>query len=132
MHNEDDSRVNGCNITLETQPAQSPDINMLDLTVFRAIMSAQWDHGYATTHDGLIAQCVRAYDEYPPWKLENGFLTHACCLNEVLESYGNNHYRIPHMSKEKLRREGRLPLRIKVSEAAMVVARQVMPELDDD
>jgi hypothetical protein len=121
---------NGCNITLETQPANSPDTNLCDLTFFRALQSSQWDHGYATTVDGLIHQVMTAFAEFPPSKLENGFLTHQCCLNEILESHGSNFYNIPHMGKEKMRREGLLPKRIKVSEAAMVVARQVMPEVD--
>jgi hypothetical protein len=80
--------------------------------------SIQRDHGYATTVDGLIPQVITAFqEEFPPaWKLENGFLTHQCCLNEILESHGDNFYKIPHIeltlniSKEKWRREGILPL----------------------
>jgi hypothetical protein len=39
---------------LLTQPAQSPDTNILDLSFFRALQSAQWDHGFATEIDGLM------------------------------------------------------------------------------
>jgi hypothetical protein len=124
-----DDRVGGCRITLYTQPPNSPDTNICDLSFFRALQSDQWNHGFATTVDGLIAQVLTAFEEFDPRKLEFGFLTHQCCLNMILETFGSNEYTIPHIGKKSLHAAGILPKRIKVSEAAMVVARQVMPEL---
>jgi hypothetical protein len=115
-----------------TQPAQSPDTNLLDLSFFRALQSAQWDHGFATEIDGLIAQVVRAYDEFPTRKINFGFLTLQSCLDEILCSNGGNTYSIPHMGKEKLLRAGTLPLRVRASPQAMSVAKQVLGLEGDD
>jgi hypothetical protein len=46
---------------LQTQPAQSPDTNTLDLAFFRALQSAQWDHGFAIDIHGLIMQVIRIW-----------------------------------------------------------------------
>jgi hypothetical protein len=124
-----DSRVGGCCITLSTQPANSPDTNLCDLSFFRALQSNQWNHGYAATVDGLIEQVLTAFEEFDPRSLEFGFLTHQCCLNKILESRGRNTYKIPHIGKKSLLAKGILPHRIKVSTASMVVAREFMPEL---
>jgi hypothetical protein len=112
-------------IRLLTQPAQSPDTNTLDLSFFRALQSAQWDHGFANTIDGLIAQVITAYEEFPPRKIDFGFITLQSCLDEILSSNGDNTYKIPHMGKERLLRDGVLPARVRASPQALAVARQV-------
>jgi hypothetical protein len=73
-------------VQLLTQPAQSPDTNILDLSFFRALQSeAQWDHSFATEIDGLIAQVIRAYNTFCQWKIDFGFvLTLHSCLDESL------------------------------------------------
>lgn len=104
--------------------------NECDLTFSRALQSSQWAHGvYETTVDGLIHQVLRAFDEFEPRKIEFGFLTHQCCLNEILAIHGNNDYKIPHIGKASLLAQGLLPLRIRVADAAMEVAIKVTPEL---
>ena len=121
-------------IRLLTQPAQSPDTNTLDLCYFRALQSAQWNHGYAVTIDGLVAQVIRAYNEFCPRKIDFAFLTLQSCLDEILASNGNNTYKIPHMGKERLLRAGTLPVRVTASAQALAVARQVLlglPEEED-
>jgi len=109
------------NITLETQAAQSPDTNHLDLTFFRSLQARQWDHGYARNTDELIVQVQSAYQEFNPRKIDFGFLTLQCCINEILECQGDNKYSIPHMAKESLLRRGELPERIIASAAAVNV-----------
>jgi hypothetical protein len=39
-------------IKLLTQPAQSPDTHLLNLSFFRALQSSQWDHGFANEING--------------------------------------------------------------------------------
>ena len=120
-------------IRVLTQPAQSPDTNILDLSFFRALQSAQWDHGFATKIDGLIAQVMRAYNEFCPRKIDFSFLTLHSCLDEILASNGGNSYSIPHMGKEARLRAGTLPLCVGASAHAMSVARMVLGlEGDDD
>jgi hypothetical protein len=81
---------------LLTQPAQSPDMNARDLSCFNALQSAQWDHGFAKTVDGLIAQVIRACDEFPMRKMDFGFITLQFCLDEILSSNGDNTCKVPH------------------------------------
>jgi hypothetical protein len=68
-------------IRLQSQPVQSPDMNTLDLAFFRALQSAQWDHGFAINIDGLIMQVNRAYDKFCPRKIDFGFLMLQSCLD---------------------------------------------------
>ena len=116
------------NVTLLTQPAQSPDTNLLDLTFFRALQSSQWDHGFANDINGLITQVMRAYNEFPPRKIDFGFLTLASCMDEIICSNGENSYSIPHMGKERLLEAGTLPVRVTASPNAIAVARLIMVE----
>ena len=124
------------NVTILTQPAQSPDTNLLDLTFFRAMQSSQWNHGFANEINGLIAQVMRAYDNFPPRKIDFGFLTLASCLDEIICSNGDNSYSIPHMGKERHLRAGTLPVQVEASPNAIAVATLVMVDehldVDDD
>jgi len=56
-------------IRLLTQPPKSPDLNVLDLSFFRALQAAQWRSGVENTVDGLIRQVRRAYEEFDSRKL---------------------------------------------------------------
>ncbi len=48
-------------IRLETQPPKSPDTNVLELSFFCALQSAQWGLDSETTIEGLIRQTMRAF-----------------------------------------------------------------------
>jgi hypothetical protein len=99
-----------------------------DDPAFGALQSSQWDHGFAHEINGLIEQVTRAYREYSPRKVDFGFLTLQSVLEQILISNGGNNYKIPHMGKERLLRDGVLPLRIRASATAVSVARQVMDD----
>ena len=49
-------------------------------------------------------------------------------MNEMLAIHGMNDYKIPHMGKASLLAKGILPRRIRVSEAAMAVAMQMVQD----
>lgn len=59
-------------------------------------------------------------------KLENVFLTLQKCMESTMIAFGGNDYKIKHMSKEKLRREGRLPVSIRCSDEALATARNLV------
>ena len=109
------------NISLETQPAKSPDTNVLDLTFFRALQSKQWSLGSETTIDRLINQVLHAFRDFEPQKINFGFLTLQCCLDDMMAANGGNDYRIRHMGKEVMLRNGTLPRTIGASESALNV-----------
>ena len=62
--------------------------------------------------------------EFDPAKINRTWLTLQSCLNEILLNDGGNEYKIPHMNKAKLEREGRLPTVLEVPEAARQHIRQ--------
>ncbi|ETV96545.1 hypothetical protein H310_10256 [Aphanomyces invadans] len=105
----DSYAVQGWQFELVAQPPNSPDTNVLDLGFFAAIQSLQHRKS-ARTIDQLVSNVVRAFDEYPLEGLERTFLTLQACLIEVLRDGGDNTFKIPHQSKDKLARKGRLPL----------------------
>ena len=64
---------------------------------------------------------MKAYEDFPEQKIDNGFLTLMCCMNKILENDGDNNYKIPHMSKATLERKGTLPRSIPVSTATNIM-----------
>ncbi len=103
---------------METQPPKSLDTNVLDLSFFRALQSAQWGLGSEATIEGLIRQTMQAFLEFEHRKIDYAFLTLQCCLDDILVKLGENNYKIRHMGKERRLREGRLDTRIDVTEDA--------------
>ena len=95
-------------IQLCYQPPNSPDMNVLDLGFFRAIDSLQHREA-STTIDELVSAVEKAYWEFPVEELNNVFLTLQTCMLEVMKVSGANNYKIPHMNKHKLLRNGHLP-----------------------
>jgi hypothetical protein len=96
-----------CNIQIKFQPANSPDLNILDLGFFSAIQSLQ--QIICNTIDELIAAVHQAFSEYPVQKLEANFLTLQSVMLEVMKSNGGNEYNLLHLKKDTLRRSRRLP-----------------------
>ncbi|TVU16435.1 hypothetical protein EJB05_39998 [Eragrostis curvula] len=55
---------------------------------------------------------TQAFQDYSPWKADRIFLTLHGCLKEVMKIDGGNAYDVPHIRKEMLEREGRLPVQL--------------------
>ena len=128
----------GWNITLTPQPPNSPDTNINDLSFFRALQSCQWGsvEEAKDDKDSLIAAVKAAYEDFDHKKINRSFLTLATCLEEIIQSHGDNRYKIPHIGKERLERLGQLPVRIEASELSIEIASDFLDaqegsELDD-
>ena len=106
----------GLNLHLYTQPAQSPDLNILDLGFFRAIQS--FNDATPSSEMELIASVEEAYNGYDYKKINHLFLTLQLVLNCIIECHGGNVNKIPHMNKRKLDRMGTLPKVLQVTEDA--------------
>lgn len=61
------------------------------------------------TIDDLIAAVEDAYEAYSPKLLNRIFLTLQSCMLEVMKTQGSNRYKIPHMNKERLEKDEKLP-----------------------
>ena len=105
-------------IMLQEQPSNSYDTNALDLGFFVSLQADTWKLKRADNIDGLIANVKAAWNAYDPGKLNRVFLTHACCCDQIIRYYGSNNYKIPHMKKQHLERNGQLPRWVRVSQAA--------------
>jgi hypothetical protein len=107
------------NIQLETQAAKSPDTNILDLSFFRALQSAQWSGQQARNIDELIQVTVDAFHAFDPRSIDFAFLTLQCCIDDILAVNGGNDYVIHHIGKARLLRQNILPQRIPASDSAL-------------
>ncbi|VFQ76659.1 unnamed protein product [Cuscuta campestris] len=100
--------TNGFHITLNNQPPNSLDLNILDLEFFRAIQSLK-EQCAPTSVPELLEAVQRAYNALNPETLNKVWLTYQQVLTKVMEHEGSNNYRLPHMGKDRLAREGNLP-----------------------
>ncbi|XP_050207555.1 uncharacterized protein LOC126656972 [Mercurialis annua] len=104
-------RKDGFDIRLSFQPSNSPDLSILDLGFFRAIQILQHQQA-PTTIDELILAVEKSYNDLPSEDLNCVFLTLKSCMVEIMKVFGGFDYKIPHMNKNKLKKDGRLPIRL--------------------
>ena len=64
--------------------------------------------------DKLIKAVEEAYATYDPILLNYIFLSLQNCMIEILKCKGNNNYKVPHMKKASLDRQGKLPTTLSV------------------
>ncbi|ETV68210.1 hypothetical protein H257_15789 [Aphanomyces astaci] len=100
--------VQGWSFQLAPQPANSPDLNVLDLGFFAALQSLQHRES-ARTIDDLVANVAKAFKDYPFERLDHTFMTLQSCLLETIRVAGDNTYKIPHLRKQRQARLGILP-----------------------
>jgi hypothetical protein len=63
----------------------------------------------------IIAMVERTYNSYPWKKINRLWITLQLIYDQVIIHHGCNHFKIPHMNKEKLERQDQLPVALKVS-----------------
>ena len=68
------------------------------------------------TIDELVAAVQETFLFLQTKKLNNVFLTLQKVMETIILKDGGNEYKLPHMSKEKLERNGELPVSILVSD----------------
>ncbi|XP_022042259.2 uncharacterized protein LOC110944923 [Helianthus annuus] len=105
----------GFDIRLGFQPPNSPDLNVLDLGFFRAIQSLQ-EQEVLGLIDELVSAVKSSLERMPSHELNKVFLTLQTCMKEIMKVRGGNNYKIPHIGKGKLERQGNLPLQIECDE----------------
>ncbi|XP_066375035.1 uncharacterized protein [Miscanthus floridulus] len=98
----------GLDIRIMNQPANSPNMNCLDLGFFVSLQSLT-DRTTSRNMDELIVNVINEYENYNPVLLNRVFLTLQGCMIEVMKDNGGNMYKIPHMNKERLEAAGMLP-----------------------
>ncbi|KAG2884853.1 hypothetical protein PC119_g25508 [Phytophthora cactorum] len=96
----------GWDIRLIFQPPNSPDLNCLDY--FSAIQTLQYKT-YVSTTELLIEVVEASFRNLDRRKLDNIFLTLQQVMGCILACKGGIVYKLPHLGKAKLRRQGKLP-----------------------
>ncbi|XP_057787677.1 uncharacterized protein LOC131004935 [Salvia miltiorrhiza] len=80
---------------------------------FKAIQSLQVQT--VSTNEGELVQAVqKSFEELSELTLNNVFLSLQGCLTEIMKVKGQNCYKIPHMKKGMLARQGNLPMALEV------------------
>ncbi|DAZ96391.1 TPA: hypothetical protein N0F65_010758 [Lagenidium giganteum] len=120
----------GWNISLEAQPAQSPDLNILDLGSIASIQSLQ-SRTTPKTIDGLVAELEKAFEETKPATLSCTFLTLQTVMHDVMANDGKNNFNPRHIQKMSLMQSGLLPRSLRCDVDIVERARQKLHELRD-
>ncbi|XP_057426190.1 uncharacterized protein LOC130719589 [Lotus japonicus] len=106
------AKLDGFDIRLMCQPPNSPDLNVLDLGFFSAIQSLQHKEA-PKTMDDLVSAVVRSFEAFSAIQSNKIFLTLQSCMIEIMKTKGSFEYKVPHINKAMLQREGRLPMQLK-------------------
>ncbi|XP_021753800.1 uncharacterized protein LOC110719208 [Chenopodium quinoa] len=99
---------NGFTIQFIYQPAQSPDLNVLDLGLFNVIQYIQYQ-SFPKNLEELIDKVKEAYDLFNLVLNKHCWITLQCCMEEILKHLGGNNFTPPHKGKKRLERIGLLP-----------------------
>ncbi|XP_021713573.1 uncharacterized protein LOC110681755 [Chenopodium quinoa] len=100
---------------------QSPDLNVLDLGLFRSIQSLQYQ-SFPKNVDELVEKVIESYNNFKPDLNKYIWVTLQRCMIKILKAEGGNKYKIPHMNKKKLENLGILPNQIEVERSIVVEA----------
>lgn len=89
--------VNGWRFRMKTQPAQSPDLNILDLGFFHSLKTrAAHMKVVAKNKTQLVAKIKLAYQQYPAETLDHIWASLFAVYNCILQCNGDNQYSLPH------------------------------------
>ena len=106
------------------QPANSPDLNVLDLGYFNAIQSFQHQRR-STSIEELVENVQQSYNDLSINQLHNIWITWQLVMLRVIECNGDNTYVLPRKNRGVLERDG-------ILKTTVVVGDDLMKKIDDD
>jgi len=118
-------------IKLATQPANSPDLNVNDLSFFNAPQSMHCCTA-PTNEADLIEMAKKTFKEHPANKINRLWLSLQTVFNNLMEDCGGNKHKMTHMGKEKLERENRLPVVLEATPMAKHFLNDDLQQGNDD
>jgi hypothetical protein len=101
-------------VSIYTQPPNSPDLNICDLGLFNAIQAEYYDKAPKNEVE-LITMVQDTYADYDYRKINRLFVTLQTVFNSIIEANGGNDYKIKHMNKARLERDGALPVAVRLT-----------------
>lgn len=108
----------GMQLIVETQPAQSPDVNLCDLSIFASLQSRQqqiWTKDVAN----LVAAVEQVWEEYPWETIERSWVTLFGVYDEILKHRGGNDFKTPHRGARMQQSRGLVPRHMPADPAAV-------------
>jgi hypothetical protein len=93
---------------VDLSTTNSPDCNVFDLGFFAAIQSLQQREA-SSNIDEMIVAVVKAFGDLTLESLDNVFLSLQAALECTMNNEGSNAFKLPHLGKAALRRQGKLP-----------------------
>lgn len=109
-------------ITIITQPAQSPDLNINDLGFFNSLQSLAADTDPENL-SALMDSVEECYWNYDAQTLERVWQAQFNMYNCILQAKGGNNYAQPHTGVSKRQRRGELAVEVKASKANIEACR---------
>ncbi|WCJ43833.1 hypothetical protein M5689_024546 [Euphorbia peplus] len=109
------------------QPDNSPNLNILDLGFFRALQASHSKEPSKTT-DELLKAVVKSLENFSTVLSNRIFLSLQLCMIEIMKTRGYHGYKITHINKAKLERQGKLPVRLNCS---AILVQDVMQYLNN-
>lgn len=91
---------------------------MVSLTTFFASLQARYNVECPRGYDDIIECVYKHYWECPHNLLNRLWLSRMQVMNEIIDCNGDNNFKLTHMNKAKLEREGTLPTVLDVTETA--------------
>ncbi|KAK3260920.1 hypothetical protein CYMTET_30152 [Cymbomonas tetramitiformis] len=94
-----DKEYSKLGITRVAQPAQSPDLNILDLVVFPAMQHAVDTKciGSAKTPESVVDAVQKVWNELEPGTLHMAFEIKRIVMQTIILHKGGNNFKIPHI-----------------------------------
>ncbi|ETW02180.1 hypothetical protein H310_05748 [Aphanomyces invadans] len=120
--------TDGWTFVVRRQPPNSPDLNVLGLGFFASIQSLQYKR-VSRTVDDVIASTLMAFDMLSGEKLEDVFLILQAVMRLVLDHGGDNHFKLPHLKKDAMRRAGTLAVNLAVPVSLLFEANSTLQQL---
>ena len=110
----------GWEISLVSQPANSPDLNVLDLGFFSSLQALQQKKEMRSIDD-VIAAVKEAFEEVDRMTFDNTFGTLMSVMEQILLAKGGNKISIPHVKKKQRRKNGESLASLECSELAFQI-----------
>ncbi|XP_058759685.1 uncharacterized protein LOC131633000 [Vicia villosa] len=97
------------NIILIQQDNAKSHVDKDDEDFFKQQMKYLQHKESTKTVDDLIKAVEKSFDEFSIKQSDKIFMTLQSCMVEIMKAKGSNKYKIPHMKKDAMYNQGRLP-----------------------
>lgn len=111
------------NVSFVLQPAQSPDLNLLDLCIFKGLSRAANNYNvHSKNVDDILYNVMHTFDAYPSDAIARAVAFQFSVYREVLKSHGENTYELPHSNIRKRQMHGEDEIDFKVEKEVVLLA----------